>query len=146
MAHNKLKSTPAHTNNDDESDYGSDFSPEDILLLERLLIQANSEFAPPLAIVDADDEQGHGHFAYIPRPNPTYNQDAANEKEVSSQHDYIPAEQSIKKLVSATLSSPPLLEPTSLFGNEFPADEFDDDKLDSWEVWKDTRKFNYRVN
>ena len=140
MPHDILKPTPAHTNNDEDSDYGSDFSPEDLLLLERLLIQANSEFTPPLAIVDADDEEGHGHFAYIPRPNPAYSQDDDNEKEVASQHNYIPAEQNIKKLVGATLSGPPLLEPTSLLGNEFSANEFDDDTLDSWEVWKDNRK------
>ena len=134
------KSTTVYTNNYEESDYGSDFSPEDLLQLEHLLLQANSELAPPLAIVDGDDEQAQGHFAYISRPKAAQTQDIGIEKEVSSQYDYSTAGQSIRKLVSATLSSPPMLEPTSLFGNEL-----DDDTLNPWQVRKNTRKSCYKI-
>ena len=139
MSLQSTRSTSQPANNDTESDYGSDFSPEDLILLDRFLIQANSEYTPALAIVDTDDEPGHGRFAHVP-PRRQVDQAGEDEKEVFTQSSYDSSNPNIAKLVSATLAGPPSFGPELPFDEEYQTSEFHQEGLDSWEVWQDARK------
>lgn len=139
MSSKSTRSAFQRVDEDVESDYGSDFSPEDIILLDRLLIQVNSELTPALAIVDRDDEPGHGHFANVPHGQ-QINHNDGNEKEVFTQSNHDSSDRNIARLVSATLAGPPSFGPELPFDEGYQTSEFYDEALDSWEVWQDARK------
>ena len=123
---------------DNESDYGSDFSAGELGEIDQLLVQANSQIAsPPLAILDVRDvpSASEAHRAIVPRSslqrlrNVDADTDAGRGKEV------VQPDKAVDDLgLSATITDVPSISVQHEYGYGY---DYDDAALDAWVVAQD---------
>lgn len=134
-----LIGTARYDDNDNESDYGSDFSEGELAAIDRLLVQANSQVAsPPLAILDVEDTSSafNAHSAIVPRSSLHRPRNNDAHRATDGGKEVVQVREAADPVLdlSATITDVPSI--SMQWGYEY-GDEYDDNALDAWPVTQD---------